>query len=87
MSTVTSQNVQPQLSVLNRTMTSAPADHDHNVFPREESRHSVIQTSLQLMVILRFHDGLHNPRISTNVVPQTLVAARIIELSAVDHPY
>ena len=39
------------------------------------------------MVILGFHDGPHDPRISTHVIPQPLVTFGIIELSAVDHPY
>ena len=68
-------------------MTSTLADHDHNVFAREESRHAVIQTTVQLMVILGFHDGPHDPRISTNVYLQALVTVGVIELSAVDHPY
>ena len=82
-STATSQRVQPQLSVRNRTMTSAPADHDHNVFARKESRHSVVQTSAQLMAIL----GLHNSRISTNVCSQALVAVGIIELFVINYLY
>ena len=49
-------------------------------------RHSVIQTTVQLMV-LAFHDGLNNSRVSTNVYPQALVTVGIIEFSAVDHPY
>ena len=85
MSTVTIQHV-PQLSVRNR-MTSTRADHDHNVFVREESRHSVVQTTVKLMVVLRFHDGLRKSRISTTVCPQAPVAFRFIERSAVDHPY
>ena len=84
MSTVTSQSVRPELSV-RRTMTSTPADHDHNVFGREESRHSLIQITVQLMVILAIHDGLHNSRISTYVFSQALLAVGIIKLSAVDH--
>ena len=84
MLTVTSQCVRPQLSVRYRTMTSTPADHDHNVFAREESRHSVIQTTVQRMEILGFHNGLLNSQI---LFPQALVAAGIIELSAVYHPY
>ena len=39
------------------------------------------------MVILGFHDGPHDPRISTKVCPQALVTFGIIELSAVDHTY
>ena len=54
-------------------MTSTLADHNHNVFAREEPRHAVIQTTVQLMVILGFHDGPHDPRISTNVYLQALV--------------
>ena len=67
-STATSQRFRPQLSVRNRTMTSAPADHDHNVFAGGgESRHSVVQTTVQLMAILGLHDRSHISRISTNV--------------------
>ena len=84
--TVTCQRVRPQLSVRDRAMTSTTADHDHNVFARIESRHSA-QTTVQLMVILGYHDGSHNSRISTNVCSQALAAVGIIELSAVDHPY
>ena len=72
MSTVTSQRVRGQLSVRNREMTSTP------VFAREESRHSVIQTTVQLMVILGFHDRLRNPRISKDVFPQALVVVGIV---------
>ena len=85
-STATSQRVRPQLSVRNRTMTSAPTDHDHNVFAGEESRHSVVQTTVQLMAILGLHEGSHNSRISTNVCSQARVEVGIIELSAVKHP-
>ena len=34
----------------------------------KRSRQSVVQTTVQLMVILGFHDGSHNSRISTKVV-------------------
>ena len=68
-------------------MTSTPADHDHNVCAQEESRHSVIQTTVQLTVFLGFHNGPLNSQISTNVLPQVHVAVGIIKLSAVDHPY
>ena len=87
MSKVTSQRVRPQLSVRNRTMTSTHADHDQNVFAREESRLSVIQKTVQLMVILGFHGGPRNFRMSTNLFPQAPVVVGIIKLSAVDHPY
>ena len=65
----------------------APANHDHNVFAREESTHAVIQTTVQLMVFLGFHDRPRDPRIATNVYPQALVTFGIMELSAVDDPY
>ena len=56
-------------------------------FARKESKHSVIQTIVQLMVILGFHNReTHNYRISTNVFPQVHVAVGITNLSAVD-PY
>ena len=49
--------------------------------------HSVIQTTVQRVVILGFQNGLHDLRISTNVFPQGSVVVGIIELSAVDRPH
>ena len=68
-------------------MTSTSAHHDHDVFAREETTHSVIQTTVQRLVILGFQNGLRSSRISTNVFPQAFVVVEIIKLSAVDHPY
>ena len=65
-------------------MTSTPAHHDHDVFAREEPMHSVIQTTVQCVVILGFQNALHDFRISTNVCPQASVLVGIIEPSAVD---
>ena len=42
---------------------------------------------VQRVVILRFQNGRHDPRISTNVFLQASVVVGIIELSAVDRPY
>ena len=42
-------------------MTSALVDHDHDVFTREEPGHVVVQTSVQLVVLRRLNDGLHDP--------------------------
>ena len=55
MSTATGQRVRPQLSV---AMSSAPANHDHDVFAREEPMHSAIQTTVQRVVILGFQNGI-----------------------------
>ena len=68
-------------------MASTSAYHDHDFFAREEPTHSVIQTTVQRVVILGFQNALRNSRISTNVFPQAFVVVGIIELSAVDHPY
>ena len=82
---VESQRVRTQLSVRNRTMPSTPADYDHSVSAREESRHSVIQTTVQLVVILGLHDGLRNSQISTDVSWGSC-RCRDHRTSAVDHP-
>ena len=86
MSAATDQRVRPQLSACNRTMVSTPTYHDHDVFGREEPRHSIIQAAVHRVVILGFQSGLHDPWISTNVFPQAPVVVGIIELSAVDRP-
>ena len=49
--------------------------------------HSVIQTTVQRVVILGFQNGLSDLRCSTNVFPQAPVVVGIVELSAVDRPY
>ena len=86
-STVASQRVRLQLSVWNRAVSSTPASHDHDCSAREEPMHAVIQTTVHLMVVLRFQNGLHDFWISTNVFPRAPVVVGIIEFSAVDRPY
>ena len=49
--------------------------------------HSVIQTTVQRVVILGFQNGLRDSRISTSVFLQASVVVGIIELSAIDPPY
>ena len=68
-------------------MASTTAFHDHDIFAREEPMHSVIQTTVQRVVILGFQNGLRDLWISTNVFPQPSVVVGIIKLSAVDRPY
>ena len=87
MSTATGQRGRPQLSVRNRAMASTTAFHDHDIFAREEPVHSVIQTTVQRVVILGFQNGPRDLWISTNVFPQPSVVVGIIKLSAVDGPY
>ena len=53
---------------------------------RKESGCVLIQAPVQLMVVLGSQGGPHDPRVSTNVYPQVLVAVGVTELSAVDHP-
>ena len=68
-------------------MSSTPAYHDHDVFVREKPLHSIIQATVQRVVILGFQTELHDLRISTIVfLPQASVVVGIIELSAVDRP-
>ena len=68
-------------------MASALAYHDHDVSAREEPMHSVVQTTVQRVVILGLQNGFHDSRIWTNKFPQAPVVVGIIELSAVDRPY
>ena len=49
--------------------------------------HSIVQTTVQRVVILGLQNELRDSRISTNVFPQAPVVVGIIELSAVDHPH
>ena len=49
--------------------------------------HSVVQTTVQRVVILGLQNELRDSRISTNVVPQAPVVVGITELSAVDRPH
>ena len=58
MSTATGQRVRPQLSVCDRTVSSAPAYHDHDVFAREEPVHAVVQATVQRVVIRGFQNGI-----------------------------
>ena len=46
LSTAAGQRVRPQLSVCNRAMSSAPANHDHHVSVGEEPMHAVVQTAM-----------------------------------------
>ena len=68
-------------------MSSTPANHDHHMFAPEEPVRSIVQTTVQRVVILGLQNGLRDLRISTNVFPQACVVVGIIELSAVDRPY
>ena len=74
-------------NLLHALIVITPTYHDHDVSAREEPMHSVIQTTVQRVVILGFQNGLRNSRISTTVFPEAFVVVGIIELSAVDHPY
>ena len=87
MSAATGQRVRPQLSVCSRTVSSAPAYHDHDVSAPEEPVQAVVQATVQRVVDLGFQNGLHHLWISTNVFPEVPVIVGIIELSAVDRPY
>ena len=58
MSAATGQCVRTQISVCDRTVSSAPAYHDHDVFAREEPVHAVVQATVQRVVDLGFQNGL-----------------------------
>ena len=60
MSTATGQRVRPQLSVCSRTVSSAPAYHDHDVSAREEPVQALVQATVQRVVVLGFQNGLHD---------------------------